>query len=144
MKRFPKFAEYFCSLLKEHEPNKTISEVAESLGVTQGTVSKMKTGLALPSAQLAERIASAWGEVGFVKRVEEARSEDNGKAIRHSDDMAEEVEMVMGYVDAVAKNRVWREIMARYCHEKSEENMSEKTKNEFLFILTDIYKIRKR
>ena len=82
MKRFPKFAEYFNNLLKEKEPNARQEEVAGRLGITQGALSKIKNGMMIPSDDLANRIAKAWGLDNFKEKAEEARREDTLKVLK--------------------------------------------------------------
>ena len=82
MKRFPKFAEYFNKLLKEKEPNARQEEVASKLGITQGALSKIKTGMMVPSDELAERIARVWEIDTFKDMVNEARQEDTLKVLK--------------------------------------------------------------
>ena len=82
MKRFPKFAEYFNSLLKEKEPNARQEEVAGRLGITQGALSKIKNGMMVPSDELADRIARLWEVETFKDIVNEARQEDTLKVLK--------------------------------------------------------------
>ena len=54
------FAEYFNKLLEEKEPRALQVSVAEKLGVSQGTLSKLRRGAMIPSDDLARKIAEVW------------------------------------------------------------------------------------
>ena len=84
VKRFPKFAEYFNSLLKEKEPKAKQEEVAGKLGITQGALSKIKNGMMIPSDELAARISQVWGVEDFVELAVEARREDAMKILQNA------------------------------------------------------------
>jgi len=82
MKRFPKFAEYFNDLLKEKEPKARQEDVAGKLGITQGALSRIKTGMMIPSEELARTIAQIWGVDGFTEMVIKAKQEDTLKVLQ--------------------------------------------------------------
>lgn len=80
-KRFPKFAEYFSKMMKEKEPGWKQVEVATKLGITQGTLAKIRGGLSLPSDEMAAKIAEIWGVDDLPNKVIEARREDATKPL---------------------------------------------------------------
>lgn len=80
-KRYPDFAEYFKTLLQQKEPSLSQDEIAKKLGITQGTLSKMKGGMLLPSDDLAARIANTWCITEFKEKVYEARRNDGAKIV---------------------------------------------------------------
>lgn len=142
MTRFPMFAEYFCILLEKHESGKTLAEVANRLGVTQGTISKIKTGYALPSQKLADTMAKQWGEPSIIEEVRKAKENDSGKILRHSRETSEEIGLVSTYIEELMKNANGQKILGRYLAEFKAGEVSETTKNEVLFALMNIYKKR--
>lgn len=142
--RFPKFAEYFCELIKEHEPKTKQVELAKKMGVAQGTIAKIKNGILLPSSDLGERIAEMWGETDFMNRLEQARADDNAKAVRHAPKMEEEVKIALDYIESMLKSEVKRALLGRYSEEFSNESVSSLTSEEIKHALIEIYKVRNK
>ena len=54
------FADYFNDLLKQKEPRTPQVKVAEKIGITQGTLSKLRRGAMIPSDELSQKIIKAW------------------------------------------------------------------------------------
>ena len=140
--RFPLFAEYFCELIKEHEPNTRQVDLAKKLGVSQGSIAKIKSGILLPSDELGARIAATWGVSDIMERLEQARSNDSAKAIRHSPKMEEEVKIAQDYIEAMMRSETKRELLGRYSEEFSVGNVTSSTSEEIKHALIDIYKVR--
>ena len=84
-KRFPLFAEYFKELLSKKEPKSSQEEIARKLGISQGSLSKMKSGMLVPSDDLADRISKVLGVSDFMEKVYEARREDGARTLRQAD-----------------------------------------------------------
>lgn len=82
--RFPKFTKYFNLLLEEKAPNYSQEKIANELGTTQATLSRIKRGALLPSDELSENIVKLWGVKDFKERIEEARREDTLKILRNA------------------------------------------------------------
>ena len=101
-KRFPKFAEYFSSLMKEKEPGAKQVEVASKLGITQGTLAKLCGGLSLPSDEMAARIAEIWGVDDLPNKVIEARREDAMKPLGNEN--SGEVDSAMKFIKAMVED----------------------------------------
>lgn len=89
-KRYPKFAAYFNTLLKEKvRPKAVQEEIAKELGISQGALSKMKSGMLIPSEELARKIADVWKVEDFMEKVEEAKREDTLKVLRNAQSQKE-------------------------------------------------------
>ncbi len=84
-KRYPEFAEYFKEMLREKTPSLSQEESARMLGISQGTLSKMKSGMLLPSDDLAGRISAIMRVPDFLEKVREARREYGAMALRQAD-----------------------------------------------------------
>lgn len=84
-KRYPEFAEYFKEMLREKTPSLSQEESARMLGISQGTLSKMKSGMLLPSDDLAGRISTIMRVPDFLEKVREARREYGAMALRQAD-----------------------------------------------------------
>lgn len=84
-KRYPEFAEYFKEMLREKTPSLSQEESARMLGISQGTLSKMKSGMLLPSDDLAGRISAIMRVPDFMEKVREARREYGAMALRQAD-----------------------------------------------------------
>lgn len=85
------FAKYFNALLEEKEPRALQVKVAEKLGVTQGTLSKLRRGAMIPSDDLAKKIILAWGldETEFMEAIYKFRRESSAKFFREAKQMEE-------------------------------------------------------
>lgn len=143
MNRFPKFAEYFNGLLKENEPKTRQVEVAEKLGITQGTLSKLKVGIQLPSEELAGRISKIWNVPDFVEKVIGARQEDTLIVLESAeveDDKSrlskeEQFTIAKIYIREMSKTSRGREILEKL----STGVMPKDLEAKFDEILNDVY-----
>lgn len=80
------FEKYFNALLEDKEPRELQKSVAEKLGVTQGTLSKLRRGAMIPSDDLAKRMIIAWGlnEKEFMDLIYKCRRESGAKFFREA------------------------------------------------------------
>jgi phage repressor protein C with HTH and peptisase S24 domain len=86
------FAEYFNKLLEEKEPRALQVSVAEKLGVSQGTLSKLRRGAMIPSDDLARKIAKVWDldMDSMMESIYNFRKSSNAKYLREVQKREEE------------------------------------------------------
>ena len=89
MKKSEDFAEYFCRLMEEKEPIGTQKEMTEKLGISQGTLSKIKNGQLIPSDKMAKTIAEIWDVPDFMEHVYKARMEYSTRLFRKNNTVNE-------------------------------------------------------
>jgi transcriptional regulator with XRE-family HTH domain len=122
--RFPNFAEYFNSLLREKEYRKTQTEVAAKFGIKQAYLSKISRGMQLPSEELADKFGEAWGISDFAERVIEARREDTMKVLDKSSAgknetsvKDEQIKIIKTYIIEMAKSSRGRKLLRKFSND---------------------------
>jgi phage repressor protein C with HTH and peptisase S24 domain len=78
------FADYFNRLYEEKASRLPQYKVAESLGISSGAVSKLKSGMMIPSDELAKKIAEVWDIdlEAMMDIIYESRKVSNAKYLR--------------------------------------------------------------
>ena len=89
------FADYFNALLEQKEPRTPQVKVSEKIGITQGTLSKLRRGAMIPSDELAQKIIRAWELDGdkFMNDIYKFRQESSARFFREAK-QREEVEEI--------------------------------------------------
>ena len=80
------FADYFNALLEQKEPRTPQVKVSEKMGITQGTLSKLRRGAMIPSDELAQKIIRAWELDGdkFMEDIYKFRQESSARFFREA------------------------------------------------------------
>ena len=87
------FADYFNALLEQKEPRTPQVKVSEKMGITQGTLSKLRRGAMIPSDELAQKIIRAWELDGdkFMEDIYKFRQDSGARFFREAKQREEAV-----------------------------------------------------